>query len=248
MIKTIDIDGYTLEYTLIRRKNAKRLRLIVTPGGQVRISCGLFTSNRDIEMMIMRNGRWLLQTIKEKQTQIIQSQRKYIDGEKFLFLGKEYTLLVWKAIQTEVVIYGNFIILNVKNIDDYEEKRKAIDSWYTKQIKDIYTSRFNAIVEKHSELFAGKAILAIKEMKTRWGVCNRRQYRRGKKVEFARITLNSKMIYADIKALDSVIYHELVHLYEMGHKKSFYDMLLSLCPDYRGWQKHLSQSLIAYTH
>jgi predicted metal-dependent hydrolase len=60
-------------------------------------------------------------------------------------------------------------------------------------------------------------------MKRTWGNCSSRGV----------IKLNTHLIKAPFKVIDSVIAHELCHLREMNHGKAFYALLENLNPDWR---------------
>ena len=74
--------------------------------------------------------------------------------------------------------------------------------------------------------------LVIRKMTTRWGVCN-------KKLE--KVTLNSELIYKDIKCLDYVIVHELSHLIHGNHGKEFWALVEENKPDYKLIRKEMRE-------
>ena len=67
-------------------------------------------------------------------------------------------------------------------------------------------------------------------MKTRWGVCNTKNYN---------ITLNRELIKYDISCLDYVIVHELAHLIEANHSKQFWQIVEKYYPNYKNCRKIL---------
>ena len=66
--------------------------------------------------------------------------------------------------------------------------------------------------------------LKIRSMKTRWGVCNKRDNS---------ITLNSKLIRYSIHEIDYVIIHELSHFVHFDHSKEFWETVRMYMPDYK---------------
>ncbi len=69
-------------------------------------------------------------------------------------------------------------------------------------------------------------------MKTRWGVCNKKDIV---------ITLNSELIRYDISKLDYVIIHELSHFIHFNHSKSFWNLVSKYCPNYKQIKKELKE-------
>ena len=74
--------------------------------------------------------------------------------------------------------------------------------------------------------------LKIREMKTRWGVCNKRDNS---------VTLNSKLIEYNIEALDYVIIHELSHFVHFNHSKEFWMLVSKYNPNYKQIKKYLKE-------
>ena len=69
-------------------------------------------------------------------------------------------------------------------------------------------------------------------MKTRWGVCNRRDNS---------VTLNSELIKYDLTKLDYVIVHELSHFIHFNHSKSFWNLVEKYSPNYKKIRKDLKE-------
>ena len=69
-------------------------------------------------------------------------------------------------------------------------------------------------------------------MKTRWGVCNRRDLS---------VTLNFNLIKYDLSALDYVIVHELSHFVHFDHSKEFWNTVGKYYPEYKKITKMLKE-------
>ena len=67
-------------------------------------------------------------------------------------------------------------------------------------------------------------------MKTRWGVCNKRDNS---------VTINSRLIEYSIDKLDYVIIHELSHFVHFDHSNNFWELVGSYCKDYKKIRKEL---------
>ena len=74
--------------------------------------------------------------------------------------------------------------------------------------------------------------LKIRNMKTRWGVCN---------IKDNSVTLNSKLMEYDITKLDYVIIHELSHFKHFNHSKEFWTLVSKYCPNYKQVRKALRE-------
>ena len=72
--------------------------------------------------------------------------------------------------------------------------------------------------------------LKIRKMKTRWGVCNRKNNN---------VTLNSELIKYGYDQIDYVITHELSHFVHFNHSKDFWMTVSKYCPNYKKIRKSL---------
>ena len=74
--------------------------------------------------------------------------------------------------------------------------------------------------------------LKIRSMKTRWGVCNRRN---------KTVTLNSALIKESIDKIDYVIIHELSHIIHFNHSRAFWNLVGKYCTDYKRIRKEMRE-------
>ena len=73
--------------------------------------------------------------------------------------------------------------------------------------------------------------ITIRNQKTRWGSCS----------SLNNLNFNCLLMLAPPKVLDSVVVHELCHLKEMNHSKSFYAEVLKVFPEYYECQQWLKE-------
>ena len=74
--------------------------------------------------------------------------------------------------------------------------------------------------------------LTIRQMKSRWGVCNTRD---------KRVTLNLELIKMLPQCLDYVIVHELSHLIHANHSKDFWNLVEENYPNYKTVRKIMKE-------
>ena len=236
---SLQVGQETIEYILTRKK-MRNMRMRITSKLEVTVSCPLHTLVADVEKFIKKNIDW----IKQSQQKILQNatsleKYEYMTGEKFLYLGKEYTLMVKEGGSREVKVAGDYIFMTVRDLWDFEDKRALLDRWYKSQANKIFADRFSYLKFIHKDLFGGQYQLKIKKAVSTWGICA---------VNRGIITLNFRLIYAPLELIDSVILHELCHLHFIHHDKDFYGLLATLDPLYKEHSKSLDRKYIDYTH
>ena len=74
--------------------------------------------------------------------------------------------------------------------------------------------------------------ITIRHQKTRWGSCS----------SSGNLNFNCLLMLAPPQVLDAVVAHELCHRREMNHSKRFYELLYSVCPEYRKWNGWLKKN------
>ena len=74
--------------------------------------------------------------------------------------------------------------------------------------------------------------ITIRKQKTKWGSCSSKD----------NLNFNCLLMLTPNEVIDSVVVHELCHIKEMNHSKSFYDEVLRVYPDYKKWNKWLKNN------
>ena len=141
-----------------------------------------------------------------------RARKKLEKEELFYYLGKKYDIIK--------VPFDNI------EIDDgkiYVKDDKMLLNWLKKEIKRIFTERLMYNYDLFDEDIPFPK-LKIRSMKTRWGVCNRRDNS---------VTLNSKLIEYSLHEIDYVIIHELSHFVHFDHSREFWETVRLHMPDYK---------------
>ena len=166
-----------------------------------------------------------MKLLKENETAIfkmIEKKRKEQEREKkFYYLGQEYEIYMMPT-NREVEIYDHTIMI---------PSLKKLQSFLKKNMKELFTEHYDYWYQQFEEPIH-KPTLKFRKMKTRWGVCNRRD---------DSITLNTRLLEYDTKYLDYVIIHELSHLVHFDHSKEFWEVVAKYCPDYKLLRKEMRE-------
>lgn len=215
--------SFTYEYKLTR-ENRKTLSLTVAPDMRIFVKCPQKADAERIEIFLRKKWFWLqkqLNFFKKFQKKIYR--KEYISGESFLYLGKQYQLVVKRAKENKVVLQnGKLVFFTTQLVNDGVHTHICLNSWYNKRAREIFKSRYEEVFENFN--YDHKPRLEIKKMKKRWG-----SYARGRS-----IVLNPLLVHASKDCIDYVITHELCHMKHKNHDKRFYELLKSKYPK---WEK-----------
>lgn len=152
------------------------------------------------------------------------------NGDILYYLGDKKTLTVIREPRTRARVRGvkDRILMWVPYEADFAYKKEQLEKWYRKEAF--------AIISRKAEEFAGLLsadfkMIRIKDQKSRWGSCSSK----------GNLNFNWRIIMAPEVVCDYVIIHELCHLVFMDHSAHFWNLVESICPDYRQCKKWLKE-------
>ncbi len=148
------------------------------------------------------------------------------DGGRHLFLGQHYPLAVRCGARAGVYWEDGQVTVTVRDRDDPQQVRRALERWYRRRAAAIYEERLFACFEAFPDWFQDRypmPALKIRKMRRRWGSCSSR----------GEITLNLALVQMPVSCIDYVICHELCHLEAFDHGRAFYRLLAGQMPDWR---------------
>lgn len=213
---------YSYEYYLVLQ-DRKTVALTVQPSLNIILKCPFEYDAAKIERFLKRKWLWL-----EKQVQYFRKYKKntgkkeYVSGESFLYLGRQYKLLIKAGKSPEVRLEKGKITVFTKQISqDRTANKKLLDKWFEERTKSVLESRFKEMMKKFNYDFVPH--LTTRKMPKRWG-----SYLSCKK-----IILNPLLIRASKDCIDYVIVHELCHMKHKNHDKNFFKLQESIIPNWK---------------
>lgn len=233
----IQYGNKTIEFT-IERKNVQNVNLNIKPDMTIEVSAHERVPLHFICDFVKGKGDWISRHVKnfENVKPHKQSEREYVSGESFKYLGKQYRLRVQVAEKEEVVKYfRGFIYLYVKNKNNFNRKEKLMEKWYHAKAHQVFSDSLEKMYSLVQKYDIPKPKIELRVMKARWGSAL---------VDTNTILLNSELIKAPKHCIDYVVLHELIHFKYNDHSDSFYKMLYSLIPDWEKRKKILDEEVV----
>ncbi|WP_175987076.1 M48 family metallopeptidase [Bacillus sp. Marseille-Q1617] len=213
---------------IIKRKQVKNVNLNVKPDMTIEVTANDRVPLDFISDFVKSKGSWILKNVGNFNDvqPLKQSEREYVSGETFKYLGKQYRLRVQQSMEEEVVKYfRGFIYLYVKKTDNVSRKSKLMDEWYREKAQMTFNESLEKMYPLVQKYGVEKPEIDIRLMKARWGSAL---------TEKNTVLLNTELIKAPKYCIDYVVLHELIHFKYNDHSDNFYQMLFSLMPD---WEK-----------
>lgn len=198
---------------VIQKKNNKNTYIRVKEDLKIYVTTSYFASKLYIYNLLEQNKEYL--------KKVLTKQEIKNENTSFKYLGKKYDVIICN-------------IVNKVELDEnklYTPSEKELDKYIKKNTLELFKERLDYNYNLFLENIPYPK-LKIRTMKTRWGVCNKRDNS---------VTLNSKLIGYNIEALDYVIIHELSHFVHFNHSKEFWMLVSKYNPNYKQIKKYLKE-------
>ncbi len=212
---------FEYKYYLIRQER-KTVRLAVYPNLKIVLYCPLGYTHEQIQRFMLRKARWLKQQLVElTKLRPSNSAKKYVSGESFLYLGRQYKLVVEPVakLNEEGVKfeYGRIILSSTES----ERNESLLENWYLDRAQQVFKQRYQLMLKKFDYEVVPE--LALRKMDKRWGSFLKQH----------KILLNPELIKACKECIDYVIIHELCHMKYPSHSSDYYRFLTMKCPNWK---------------
>ena len=220
--------GLPVEIIKTNRKKSASIQLI---DGQVKVRAPRSLSDKRINDLIKKRTPWIKEKLEDLAKRPKAIEKKYVDGEIFSYLGKNYTLKIVESDEACVKLKnGCFIVAISKN-----EFGKA------EQVQDLLSDWFRAHANKYLQERTDKfakiigvlpSSVSIKNYKARWGSCSTN----------GAIDFNWKIIQAPKKVIDYIVVHELCHLLEHNHSPKYWRCVEKFMPNFKDSKNWLKEN------
>jgi predicted metal-dependent hydrolase len=187
-----------------------------------------------VNLFLKRKWMWLTKQLKFfANFQRTVYDREYVSGESFIYLGRQYELIVKRGNDNQVSLTkGKLVVTTKSSVSDSQHNKYLIEKWYQKRAEGGFQERFNEILERFD--YKDRPELKLRKMDKRWGSF----------IGNKRIILNPRLISASKECIDYVITHELCHMRHKKHNRLFFDYLKSKMPDWEKRKDRLERFLI----
>ncbi|MGG7177442.1 M48 family metallopeptidase [Clostridium paraputrificum] len=212
-------------------KDRKTMSIEVEPNGEVNVISPLGLSEIEIINKVKSKAKWIVQKQYEvKSINVNKINREAVSGESYLYLGRNYTLLLKEDNESKEIsvklFRGKFIVTTYTK--DQEKIKKVLENWY----RDKTLSRIKERVNYYKQYFnINPSDVKVKEQKKRWASCTSNN----------ELLFNWRCSMAPANILDYIVVHEMCHMLYKDHSKEFWDKVSSVMPDYeprKEWLKN----------
>ncbi|HRT37787.1 MAG TPA: SprT family zinc-dependent metalloprotease [Caldisericia bacterium] len=218
-----------MEYEIekVIKSNRKTFCIEIDDYGKIILRIPKNSSDLEIEKFLNKHKNWIYKKLKVIEKREIELYpKKFIEGEMFLFLGNFYKLKIVKNQKEKIMLNNNEMNISDKYKTDI---RKVIIEFYKKKAFEIISDRVNFYSKKYGYDYNK---IKLTSANKRFGSCTNK----------GNLNFTFRLIMVPIEVIDYVVVHELVHLVDKTHKKSFYEKVEKILPDYKKRIKWLNDN------
>lgn len=215
----------TIGYSITRSSRRSTVSIAIDPSEGVQVTAPSPASVRRLDDIVHAKASWIIQRLK-RQSDLPPppSQREFVSGETFLYLGRQYRLRLDKDDAPRPLRLDNGWLRVPLPMHLAQEHRgqfvkAALIDWYKRHASKRLSERV-AFWADRLDLDAPETLLA--EPQKRWGSAS----------PSGTIRINWRIIQAPLSLVDYVVAHELTHLRHPNHTRHFWGAIGCVMPDY----------------
>lgn len=207
-----------VDISIERTARRKTVSIFIERNGTVRVLAPQSAADEKIEEAV-RSKQYLIFTnlAKWKELNKGKVQREFVNGQSFLYFGRNYRLALVEEGKEPLEFKGNRFLLKKEYAASAE---KHFREFYRKKAKEKITERLQHILPKFNKQ---PTSVKVMDLQYRWASCTPQHG----------LNFHWKCAMAPVRVIDYIITHELVHLSYPNHSAKFWDEVDKKMPDYR---------------
>ena len=214
------VEGLSYFVKVERTQRSKTASLKVD-AGEVVIVVPKSLSIERVEQLVKDKHQWIIDKILAYQASAPASEKQYVSGESFSYLGRNYRLkLLTGSYQNLKLINGRLQLTLPNSPARSYFTRAALIAWYQRNAK----RKFDEKVKRYAPTIGVEPkTVSIKSFKSRWGSCSAK----------GDVDFNWVVVMAPNRIVDYIVVHELCHLLHHDHSSLFWKAVERVLPDYK---------------
>lgn len=205
----------------------KTVSIFIERDGSVRAIAPLTASDEKIEAAVRAKEFQIFTKLANwKELNQGKVKREYVNGQSFLYLGRNYRLTISDNQDVPLKISGGFFRLDRNHLGKAD-----------KVFKDFYREKAVQKINERLKLIEGKfqqkpATIKVLDLQNRWASWTPKNG----------LNFHWKCAMAPVQVLDYIITHEMVHLKYPNHSTEFWNELDKKMPNFREYENWLKQN------
>lgn len=206
-----------VSYT-IKRSKRKTLSIYIERDGTVSILAPQTLSNDKLAKVVNSKKYQIYKYLAEwKAANAAQIHREYVNGQSFMYLGRNYRLEVTEEPQNiPLKLKGGYFLLRQP---DHPKAKLHFIAFYKQKVLPRIQQR---IAYFAPQMGVTPQKIRVMELQHRWASCTHE----------GNLNFHWKCAMAPVEVLDYIIVHEMAHLLHPNHSAAFWNEVDKILPDY----------------
>lgn len=209
----------------VKRSKRKTLSIYVERDGTVSILAPDSLSEEELHQVVEKkkyavhkhHAKW-------QELNAARSRREFVNGQSFLYLGRNYRLRIEPG--TGLKLTNGYFVIGKSELSRAKE---LFSSFYKEKGMATVAERVKKFAPRLG-LSVGK--VRVMELKHRWASC----------AASGNLNFHWKVTMLPLSVIDYIVVHELAHHKHRNHSTAFWNEVDKLLPDYRQRVKWLSEN------
>lgn len=202
----------------IKRSNRRTISIYVERDGRVSILAPEKITEIKLNEIIKKKEYLIYKHLaKWKELNSGKIEREWVNGQSYLYLGRNYRLKILKESDTSLSLKNGFFNLDKAQINN--ANKLFIEFYKEKGLPKI----IERVIYYKTKMGLEPKQIRIMDLKNRWASCS----------VSGNINFHWKCIMAPLSVIDYIVVHELAHLKHNNHTSAFWNEIDKVIPDYQ---------------
>ena len=217
-----------IPYVVRRSQRRGTVSIAIDPSMGVLLTAPQATPIARLDRVVHDKARWIVERLRRGPVGAVRTPpREFVNGETFLYLGRQHRLKIVVGAATRVALTGGRLVVAAP-VGSAAAVRKAVVAWYRHHAAERLPERAAIWAKK---MGVPVPLVLIRDQRRRWGSCDPK----------GNLRFNWRIVQAPMRLVDYVVAHELVHLAHRNHTAGFWAALGRVMPDYETRRERLRQ-------
>lgn len=216
-----------IDITIEKTERRKTVSIFIERNGTVKVLAPVSASDEKIQKAVKTKEYQIFTKLTRwKELNQGKVKREYVNGQSFLYLGRNYRLSIVEDQDVPLKISGGYFLLDKNSLN---KASKVFKEFYRTKAEQKIKERLKLIAEKFQQK---PTTVKVSELQNRWASWTPKNG----------LNFHWKCVMAPVAVLDYIITHEMVHLKFPNHSADFWNELDKKMPNYREQEDWLKQN------
>jgi len=147
-------------------------RVTVHPDLRVIVDAPVGRASEEVQARIKAKAGWIFKQLRYfEQFLPRESQKRYLSGETFRYLGRQYRLKVSAGQPNDVKLAGRFLHVRAVDPNHKELVKRLVDGWYSRRATITYENRLKQFLDGSGHFGIRMPTIRVRKIRGRWGSC-----------------------------------------------------------------------------